>query len=390
MSDNKGQKGLTTSWEKSAEDNFEEIDALLDTKEHEADHFKSGLPPSPQDQKDNRERQREFYQKHKIDEQRRKRDEYRAKPVAKRASLDQLLALGMHPRIAIALNRMLAAKPDWMTDEPVSISKVASVMGNFRSTLCNDMAKVSGVLPVNKGNSGCFVEGSQVKTATGLVGIQDLEPGSQVIGFDEVAGVPKTLTIAKTASFRCFEWNQVHTASTAFDVTDKHPILTRTGWVEAGNLRAGDLLMTWGDEGSKTEEVISVTKVCDEAMVHLLEIEEDPHNYIISGVVAHNAKISDDEDEDEDRGEDRGEDEREGRANAVKAADMSEETAKEASIRQDEWQLAQDTTKMGYAVAKALGANEAQAMAAGMYAFTQIPNFTEVDQGILSAAYWRS
>jgi len=412
-------ENLEKAWEKRA-DNFAQIDARLPQGEKESEHFKSGLPPapelkgvqkvkppvSPQDRKKNRDKQREHYVRNRQEQIQRKRNERRDKgpaPSDKKANIvEDMLGMGIRPRSVVALNRMLAASPTWMDiEEPVSATRIASVMESFKTTLCEDMARISGV-KVAKGNSNssnpnptsdggnvsspgssgtgnspslrsCFVEGSQVKTASGLMRIQDLEPGSQVIGFDEITGVPKPLTVAKTASKKAFEWNQVHTSNTSFDVTDTHPILTRTGWTEAGNLKAGDVLLTYDEEGPVPEEVISVFKVYDEATVHLIEIEEDPHNYIVSGIVAHNAKISDDGDDPD--------------WEAVKAEDVSEEDAREASIRQDEWQLAQDTTKMGYAIAKSLGATEAQAMAAGMYAFTQIPH-EAVDAAILSATYW--
>jgi hypothetical protein len=390
---------IKAAWEALAgnEDSFGGHMETVD--EPTASHFKSALPPAikkPSDQRDNRERQRKHYQKHRQDILLQKKDKRRMAPPTeedppvKTSTFENLLGLGVRPRMAVAVNRMLAAKPDWMADEPVSMSKVASVMGNFRSTLCNDMAKVSGVKVAKGGAQGggysglggggggnCFLEGSQVKSPTGAVAIEELKPGSQVIGFDETTGVSKTLTVAKTASTSCFEWNRIHTASTVFDVTDTHPILTRTGWVEAGNIQWGDTLLTYGEKGPQAEEVTVISKVHDESRVHVIEIVEDPHNYIVSGVVAHNARISDSKNDDD--------------FEAVKMADdMSEDDKKEASIRQDEWQLAQDTTKMGYAIAKALGANEAQAMAAGMYAFTQIPASQEVSGVVLEARYWNS
>lgn len=88
-------KSLEIAWEKAWEkraDNFQEIDARLPQDEKESEHFKSGLPPKPPkldgvkklkkqpsalDRKENRDKQRKFYQDNRNEQIQRKREERR-------------------------------------------------------------------------------------------------------------------------------------------------------------------------------------------------------------------------------------------------------------------------------------------------------------------------
>ena len=63
------QDQLIKAWGKFAMDNFEQLDTKL-PEEKESEHFKSGLPPSPTEQRENLERVR----KHRKDPTNRMRD----------------------------------------------------------------------------------------------------------------------------------------------------------------------------------------------------------------------------------------------------------------------------------------------------------------------------
>ena len=306
-----------------------------------------------------------------------------------------LVNLGINPRIAIALKRMVAAGklPKVSHDqlrtasETASRSLCASIADTFHKVAKKGKGDGSSSAPAPAPSGGgggssipggptyaCFVEGSQVKTATGSTPIEALVAGNKVIGFDEITGETKTLTVEKTASKLVDEYIQFHTESTSFNVTESHPLLTRTGWVNAGSIKEGDLLLGFGDTGKKVSEVLSVSTVNKAANVYVMEISEDPHTYIIDGIVAHNAKIADEDDD--------------GPPGIMKAEDLSEEESKEASIRNDERKVAEWTVKYAYALAKNLGADETTALTASMYAFTQIPAAHEVQSEILKAEWW--
>lgn len=315
--------------------------------------------------------------------------------------LQDLLDLGIKPRIAVALNRMVSAgklpvvsKTQLRTaSEMASKSLCASIADTFHKvakggggggggaaggTVKKAPAKAPAQSAFRQKHGplyACFVEGSQVKTSTGSTPIEALVAGNKVIGFDEITGETKTLTVEKTATQTVNEYLQFHTESTSFNVTESHPLLTRTGWVNAGSIKEGDSILGFGDEGKQISEVLSVTAVEKSANVYIMEIAEDPHTYIIDGIVAHNAKIADDDEDD-------------GPPGIMKAEDMSEEASKEASIRKDERKVAEWTVKLAYALAKHLGADEETALTASMYAFTQIPSAHEVQSEVLEAEWW--
>ncbi len=309
--------------------------------------------------------------------------------------LQDLLDLGIKPRIAVALNRMVSAgklpavsKTQLRTaSEMASKSLCASIADTFHKVAkgAAGAAAAGASKPFKSKPSGagapkmhlyaCFVEGSLVKTATGSTPIETLVAGNKVIGFDEITGETKTLTVEKTASKPVDSYLQFHTESTSFNVTESHPLLTRTGWVNAGSIKEGDALLGFSSAGKQVSEVLSVTAVEKSANVYIMEIAEDPHTYIIDGIVAHNAKIADDDEDD-------------GPPGIMKAEDMSEEASKEASIRKDERKVAEWTVKLAYALAKHLGADEETALTASMYAFTQIPSAHEVQSEVLEAEWW--
>ena len=60
----------------------------------------------------------------------------------------------------------------------------------------------------------------------------------------------------------------------------------------------------------------------------------------------------------------------------------------EAGIRKDERKVAERTVKLGYAIAKHLGADENTALTASLFAFTQIPSANAVQSEMLEAEWW--
>ena len=65
-----------------------------------------------------------------------------------------------------------------------------------------------------------------------------------------------------------------------------------------------------------------------------------------------------------------------------------ENEAEASDIRKDERKIAEWTVKLGYALAKHLGADEITALTASMYAFTNIPDSREVSSQVLKAEWW--
>ena len=67
-------------------------------------------------------------------------------------------------------------------------------------------------------------------------------------------------------------------------VTEKHPFYVGGDWIEAGELKVGDVLMT--SDGS-IEKVRSVEVVDHEEPVYNFEVETT-HTYCAGGLVVHN------------------------------------------------------------------------------------------------------
>jgi len=297
-----------------------------------------------------------------------------------------LIDLGVNPRIAVALNRMVVANhsklPKSATEEGLA-SAIKAARGSLCDSIANRWAKVAkGKSKSDSGGGGssyapsggfggggsCFVEGSEISTKTGTMPIEALSYGSKVLGFNENTGTVCSVTVEKILSSPVEQYLQISVGDTKVRVTESHPLLTRTGWVEAGNIRAGDSLLEILGGMKVSSEVRSIEIIEHPANVYVMEMKEAPHTYIVDGLVAHNAKIDEDEHE------------------AVKAE--GPEPSEEEEIRKDERKIAEWTVKLGYALAKHLGADEITALTASMYAFTNIPDSREVSSQVLKAEWW--
>ena len=79
-------------------------------------------------------------------------------------------------------------------------------------------------------------------------------------------------------------------------VTDEHPILTKRGWVRAGEINNNDILLTEKLLSSNLipvsngTHIISITKEWYDGKVYNLEIEED-HTYAGKGIIYHNSDV---------------------------------------------------------------------------------------------------
>ena len=67
-------------------------------------------------------------------------------------------------------------------------------------------------------------------------------------------------------------------------ITPNHPVLINKEWVEAGNLKKGDMLTNRDNELVEIESIKNVNDVVD---VYNFEVEKY-HTYIAEGIIVHN------------------------------------------------------------------------------------------------------
>ncbi len=167
-----------------------------------------------------------------------------------------------------------------------------------------------GTGPTNSGSSGyggyggyssstaqssskgaCFIAGTMVKTAEGDVPIEDIEVGDLVYAHNPETGETKLKEVANTFVNEATELVHVFANGEEIICTNEHPFYSPVkGWIEACQLRAGDILVSLNGEYIVVEQVQHEIL---EAPIKVYNFEvEDFHTYFVgdgNGVLVHNS-----------------------------------------------------------------------------------------------------
>ena len=136
----------------------------------------------------------------------------------------------------------------------------------------------------------CFIEGTLVKAAEGLVPIEEIEAGNYVWAWDEESGQVALRQVVETYINDTSELVHVFVAGEEIVSTPNHPFYSPVkGWTEACRLRAGDILVLVNGE------YVVVEKVQHELLETPVKVYNfqvhDYHTYFVAyaGVLVHNS-----------------------------------------------------------------------------------------------------
>ena len=136
----------------------------------------------------------------------------------------------------------------------------------------------------------CFIEGTLVKAAEGLVPIEEIEAGNYVWAWDEESGQVALRQVVETYINDTSELVHVFVAGEEIVSTPNHPFYSPVkGWTEACRLRAGDILVLVNGE------YVVVEKVQHELLEAPTKVynfqTEGFHTYFITsvGILVHNS-----------------------------------------------------------------------------------------------------
>ena len=133
------------------------------------------------------------------------------------------------------------------------------------------------------GGGGCFLKNTMILAEDGTeIPIQDIKLGMKVYAYDEKLDMLKIGKVIETF-FHPKENTYLIINNTLF-ITPNHPVLINKEWVEAGNLKKGDMLTNRDNELVEIESIKSVDEVVD---VYNFEVEKY-HTYIAEGIIVHN------------------------------------------------------------------------------------------------------
>ena len=139
-------------------------------------------------------------------------------------------------------------------------------------------------------NPTCFTGDTEVYTFDGLVCIEEISVGDEVLAYDYETGETELKEVLNVWVKETDEILHVSTSDgETIDTTTNHPFYVEyKGWVAAGDLDVGDILYTAdGDEVEVTD--IELEKLAEPILVYNLEVE-DFHTYFVGeyGVLVHN------------------------------------------------------------------------------------------------------
>ena len=105
-------------------------------------------------------------------------------------------------------------------------------------------------------NSHCFVEGTLVATENGLVPIEDILPGDLVWATNPETGETALKQVVQLFRNETKEWIHITVNGETIICTPKHPFYSPVkGWINAIDLRTGDILVTVNGEYVVLEQV---------------------------------------------------------------------------------------------------------------------------------------
>ena len=135
----------------------------------------------------------------------------------------------------------------------------------------------------------CFIAGTLVATKSGLVPIEDIQPGDFVWATDEETGETALKEVVQIFRNETEEWVHVKVNGEEITCTPMHPFYSPVkGWTSAVDLRAGDILVMLNGEYVVVEQVQHELLESPET-THNFEVE-DYHTYYVGekSVLVHN------------------------------------------------------------------------------------------------------
>ncbi len=135
----------------------------------------------------------------------------------------------------------------------------------------------------------CVARGTMITTPEGDAAVETLHNGQQVWSYDETS---KSLVAATVIGIFPSQTDETLLLNDRLRLTAEHPVLAqrkgKSGWVLAGQLRQGDVLL---DRELQPVRIASLKTVGEEVEVFDVAVD-GPHNFFAAGVLVHNKSIA--------------------------------------------------------------------------------------------------
>ena len=175
----------------------------------------------------------------------------------------------------------------WLAEQRIiSLQKVHEKVQVYNLQTSHPNTFFAGRIAVHNKGGGCFPRGTRIATPDGLVAIETLTAGDEVLGVTRegvtVRTTVKNIFVSKNRVMK------VETSGGVLAATEEHPISLGEGrFRSAGDLQPGDRIMNWKDGRLVARTIRKLTFAGDEELVFNLQVDE-PNTFVAEGIVVHN------------------------------------------------------------------------------------------------------
>ncbi len=175
----------------------------------------------------------------------------------------------------------------WLSEQRIlSLQKVREKVQVYNLQTNHPNTFFAGRIAVHNKGGGCFPSGTRIATPNGLVAIEALATGDEVLAVNRdgqtVRTTVRTIFVSRNSVIR------IETSGGPLVVTKEHPVNLSGGrFRQAGDLRPGDRIVKWKDGRLVAKTIRKIFPAEDEGMVFNLQVDE-PNTFVAEGIVVHN------------------------------------------------------------------------------------------------------
>ena len=175
----------------------------------------------------------------------------------------------------------------WLSEQRIiSLQKVHQKVQVYNLQTDYPNTFFAGRIAVHNKGGGCFPPGTKIATPEGLVAIETLTAGDEVLAVNRdgqtVRTTVRTIFVSRNSVMR------IETNGRPLVATEEHPVSLSGGrFRQAGDLRPGDRIVKWKHGRLVAKTVRTIFPVEGEGMVFNLQVGE-PNTFVAEGIVVHN------------------------------------------------------------------------------------------------------
>lgn len=139
----------------------------------------------------------------------------------------------------------------------------------------------------------CVAEGTLIATPQGKIPIEHIRDGNEVFAYDSSSKSIVVATVSALASRNVEKVLGIHIGDAILRATKEHPVMTRTGWVQAEELKQGDEILCSATNNELQYKNISssIHHITKPTIVYNFHVP-GPESYIANGIITHNCFVA--------------------------------------------------------------------------------------------------